>query len=153
MRRLARGLRVLLLAALLGMPALPNQALAQSPESLRGAVADYYERLNNEDPSFADRWRADATSFPRTGALLGPANDRATAAANFNAGLNFNVTLHHLDAVVLGNVGIVTYYTAGTTDYPTGETLEGFYRASIVATWEGNEWRWTHAHLSELQQE
>ena len=69
--------------------------------------------------------------------------------ANFEAGLDFEAVLHHMDTQIFGNTGIVTYYTTGATNYPDGTVLTGTYRASIVAIRQGNQWRWAHLHLSE----
>lgn len=129
-------------------------ALAQDAASLEALVRDWYEKLNNEDTSFfehvIDEENAD---FPRTGSLLdvfdGPIAERQQEL--FDAGLDFDVDIHHLEARVYGDTGVATYYTTGPTTYPNGSVLSGIFRASMIATFQGNRWRVVHIHISPLQ--
>lgn len=127
-------------------------AVAQDAASLEATVTDYYERLNNEDASSADYFLEDAMQFPRTGLVLTAlVDDEAGISEQIESGLDFEVELHHLDARVIGETGIVTYYTTGTTTYPDGVVLRGTFRASAIAVWQDREWRIAHFHLSELK--
>lgn len=141
------------LATLVVGPFLAQSALAQDATSLEAAVSDFYEKLNNEDPTFADYFLAGTYQFPRSGLLLQSNADSASARANMDAGLDFEVVVHHLDAQVFGSTGIATYYTTGPTTYPDGTVLTGTFRGSITAIRQGNQWRWAHVHLSELETE
>ena len=152
MRRTSRVLPAFALATLAVGAVLPRVASAQDSASLEAALVDYYNKLNNEDPAFADYFLPGGDQFPRTGTLIQTnAADPALVRANFEAGLDFNAALHHFGAQIFGDTGIATYYTTGATTYPDGTVLPGTYRASIVAIWQGNQWRWAHLHLSELK--
>ena len=143
-----------ILLATLGLTGLlPPAVEAQSPENLEAAVMDFYAKLNNEDPSYAEYSLPGSFTFPRTGLLLQPSPTPSSAAANQQAGLDFEVQVRHLSTRVFGDTGIATYYTVGSTSYPDGVVLTGSYRGSLVAVWQGNQWRWVHLHLSELKSE
>lgn len=133
--------------------ALAPAVEAQSAESLEAAVVDFYEKLNNEDPSFAEYYLPGTQQFPRTGLLLQPNQGPAEATVTLESGLDFEVQIRHLTTRVFGDTGIVTYYTVGSTTYPDGVVLNGTYRGSLVAVWEGNRWQWAHGHFSELKSE
>ncbi|HUF08737.1 MAG TPA: nuclear transport factor 2 family protein [Rhodothermales bacterium] len=139
-----------LLTAVLAM-LLAAPILAQDAASLEAAVRDFYDKLNDEDPSFADYYLPEADSFPRTGLILGPFPDSVTARENIESGLDFEVELHHLDTRIFEDTGIATYYTTGTTTYPDGVILTGTHRATLVTVWQGGRWRIVHGHLSELK--
>ncbi len=133
---------------------LAPPALAQDAASLEALVVDWYEKLNNEDTSFFDHVIDEENAdFPRTGSLLdvfdGPIAERQQAL--FDAGLDFDVDIHHLEARVYGDTGVATYYTTGPTTYPDGSVLRGIFRASMIATFQGNRWRVVHIHISPLQ--
>ena len=79
-------------------------------------IVDYYDRLNNEDVSFGMYLHEESNTFPRTGGLLDSAPfSAADTQAEFDAGLDFDVELRHLEAHVFGDTGLATYYTEGTT--------------------------------------
>lgn len=140
------------LAALLVIGLSAHSALAQDAASLEATVTDYYEKLNNEDPSSVEHFLSGAMQFPRTGLVLTPiSNDEESIQEQLESGLDFEVELHHLNAQVIGETGIATYYTTGTTTYPDGVILRGTYRASAIAVWQGQQWRIAHFHLSELK--
>ena len=128
---------------------LAQDASAQDAASLEAAVMDYYDKLNNEDVGSSDYFLPDADQFPRTGLVLTALNDDETE--EFESGLDFEVELHHLNATVIGETGIATYYTTGTTTYPDGVVLRGTFRASAIAVWQGRQWRIAHFHLSQLK--
>ncbi len=154
MRRMFREtLRASVLAAVVGSIFLTSVAMAQDAASLEAAGMDFYDKLNNEDPSYADYHLPDTYQFPRTGMLLEPNADTASARAVVDAGLNFEVVVHHLNTQIFGSTGIATYYTTGPTTYPDGTIVKGTFRASITAIGQGNQWRWAHLHLSELETE
>ena len=118
MKRFNQTLLTFSLAILLIGTVLAPAALAQDADDLKAAVMDFYEKLNNEDPGFTAYFMPGGVTFPRTGSLLTPSNtDVNVARANFDAGTNFDVQVHHLDATVHGNSAVVTYYTTGTTTY------------------------------------
>jgi ketosteroid isomerase-like protein len=154
MNRFKKILQTLSLAVLASVTVLMPSALAQDAASLEALVLDWYEKLNNEDASFLNHVIDDETAdFPRTGSLLqvydGP--DVEFQQATFDAGLNFDVQVRHLEARVYGTTGVATYYTTGTTTYPGGTFLSGIFRASVTAVWQGGRWRRVHSHLSPLQ--
>lgn len=140
------------LATLVMSSLMAQDAVAQDAASLEATVRDYYQKLNNEDPSSVEYFLPGANQFPRTGLILTEINnDEATAREQSESGLDFDVELHHLNARVIGDTGIVTYYTTGTTTYPDGVVLKGTYRASAIAVWQGRQWRIAHLHLSQLK--
>ena len=141
------------LATLVIGPFLAQVVLAQDAASLEAAIMDFYDKLNNEDPAFADYFVSGSYQFPRTGMVLQSSVDSAAARVQMDAGLDFEVVVHHLDAQIFGSTGIATYYTTGPTTYPDGTILTGTFRGSITAIREGNQWRWAHVHLSELETE
>ena len=133
---------------------LAPSASAQDAASLEALVTDWYEKLNNEDTSFFDHVIDEENAdFPRTGSLLDvferPNPERQQEL--FDAGLDFDVQLNHLEARVYGDTGVATYYTTGPTTYPDGSVLRGIFRASMIANFQGNRWRVVHIHISPLQ--
>ncbi len=135
------------LAVLVIGTVLAPAVLAQDADDLKAAVLDFYEKLNDEDPSYMDYFLAGSDQFPRTGSLLAP------SPTEILPGLDFEVAVVHLEAKVLGDSAVATYYTTGTTTYPDGITLRGIFRASITAVRQGNQWKWAHIHVSPLQSE
>ena len=151
MRFSFRFSQCLVLAAVTLSTVLAGTTIAQDAASLEAAVVDFYDKLNAEDATYSSYFLPDGYQFPRDGTLLQPNADLATARANFETGLDFEVALHHLDTQVFGDTGVATYYTTGATTYPDGTILTGTFRASITATRQGNQWRWAHLHISELE--
>ncbi len=131
---------------------LTTVAVADDADDVKAAVLQFYEQLNNENPSFTRFFLAGGNTFPRTGSLIQPSNNnRSAAQANFDAGLDFDVAVRHLDAKVYGDAAVATYYTAGTTKYADGSTLQGIFRASMTWAKQGGQWRIVHIHISPLQ--
>ena len=152
MRALSQIVRKTALFILVISTLLTPVARAQDASRLETAVMDFYGKLNSGDPLFASYFLEGSDLFPRTGSLLEPSNtDLSVAGANFNAGLDFDVMVRYLEAKVYGTSGVATYYTTGTTTYEDGTLLQGIFRASILAVREGNQWRWAHLHISQLQ--
>ncbi len=131
---------------------LTTVAMADDVDDVKAAVLEFYEQLNNENPSFTRFFLPGGNSFPRTGSLLQPSNnDRSAAQTNFDAGLDFDVAVRHLDAKVYGDAAVATYYTTGPTKYADGSTLQGSFRASMTWAKQGGQWRIVHIHISPLQ--
>jgi len=143
-----KALTTLLVVGMFLMPA----AMADDVDDVKAAVLDFYEQLNNENPNFTEYFLPGGSSFPRTGSLLQPSNsDRNATQANFDAGLDFDVAVRHLDAKVYGDTAVATYYTTGPTKYEDGSTLQGIFRASMSWAKQGGQWRIVHIHISPLQ--
>jgi len=153
MNKLKKILQTLSLAVLASVTFLVPSAFAQDAASLEALVMDWYEKLNSEDTGYGVYLHDEETLFPRTGSLLegGESFNVEDAQAGFDAGLNFDVQVRHLEAKVYGTTGVATYYTTGPTAYPDGSVLRGVFRASMIATFEGNRWRVVHIHISPLQ--
>jgi hypothetical protein len=133
-----------------GMFLIPA-ALADDADDVKAAVLEFYEQLNNENPGYRTFYVAGGDQFPRTGSLL--QQNQEISATSFADGLDFDVQVHHLNVKVHGNAAVATYYTTGTTTYPSGDVLRGIFRASITAVKQGNQWKFAHLHLSRLESE
>ncbi len=144
-------MKALTTLSVVGMFLMPG-ALADDVDDVKAAVLEFYEQLNNENPSFTGFYLPGGDAFPRTGSLLQPsASVRSAAQANFNAGIDFDVAVRHLDAKVYGDAAVATYYTTGPTKYQDGSTLQGTFRASMTWAKQGGQWRIVHIHISPLQ--
>ncbi len=131
---------------------LTTLAMADDVDDEKAAVLKFYEQLNSEDPAYSDFYLVGGNVFPRTSLLLQPFNvDRRAAKTNFDAGLDFDVQIRHLDAKVYGSAAVVTYYTSGSTKYADGTVLRGVFRASQVWIKQGTDWKYAHGHYSPLQ--
>ena len=135
---------------------LTTPALAQNDvEDVKAAVLEFYTRLNAGDATYISSWHPEATTYARAGGLLGSEvglRTESAVEAAFAAGLEYNVTVRNLEAKVFGgNAAIATYYTGGIVTNPAGGSVEGgSFRATMVWTKEGGEWRIVHLHISPL---
>lgn len=133
----------------------PLAASGQDLEAeLRQAVHELYDDYNEGDAAAVLGRQASVAvgEFPRNGRLRQPRPQTLEEfQANLSDGLSFDRTVHHLDAYVLGEAGLTTFYTTGPTTYPDGSRLDGTYRASIVWVRESGQWKLVHAHISPLE--
>ncbi len=98
--------------------ALTTIASADDTDDVKAAVQAIYEALNKGDANgFTKLILPGSSSFPRTGELLTETNTiedfRSALQSLFDAGLKFNVQVHHLNVKIYGNNAIATYYTIG----------------------------------------
>ena len=152
-----RFIYILMLSA--GCTFLTTGAAADDADDVKAAVGAFYEAINSGNAGDYIKFvTAEGSTFPRTGTLLRIGAGSVEEAKNnlqagFDAGLKFDVRVHHLDAKVYGNAAVSTYYTTGPTTYPDGTVLQGTFRASIVWTKQGGQWKIVHIHVSGLQTE
>ena len=132
---------------------------ADDVDDVKSAVQAFYEALNNGDAEVYFKFTIpEHTHFPRTGGLLTSSTNTSEERTKelqdmFDAGLNFDVQVHHLDVKNHGNMAVSTYYTTGTTTYPDGTVLQGTFRASLVWLKQAGQWKIAHMHISRLETE
>jgi len=68
--------------------------------------------------------------------------------AGFDAGLQLNLDLAHLEVKVYGKAAVVTGYVVGTITNPGGTTSESRAQRTAVLIKEGNDWKEVHVHSS-----
>ena len=133
---------------------LTTPALAQNDAAdVEAALLEMYAQLNASDATYVSFWHPEATTYSRAGGLLGPARTEIAARAAFDAGLEYRVTIGSLDTRIFGgDVAIVTYYTGGLVRNPEGRDVQpgGSFRASMMWTKDGGEWKIVHLHISPL---
>ncbi len=135
---------------------LTTPGLAQNDEAdVNRAVLDFYARLNAADATYISFWHTEATSYARAGGILGSdvgMRSESAIQAAFDAGLEYRVTVGSLETKVFGGISAIsTFYTGGLVRNPTGTNVEGgTFRATMVWTKEGEEWRIVHLHISPL---
>ena len=133
-------------------------SFAADEDDVKTAVQKLYDALNNGDPAgYVNLVLPGYTHFPRSGGLLTGASTseelRKTLQGMFEAGLVFNVRIHHLEVKNHGTTAIATYYTTGPVTYPDGTVLQGTFRASLVWLKQAGQWKIAHMHLSRLETE
>ena len=151
-----------LIAAVCVCFTLCANASAQSAEDdVKETLLSFYQALNSGDAAGVTNLSLlDAVGdFPRTGGLQaatdgdpGTVEEQIQAfQGTLDAGLNFQVAVHHLEAKVYGSTAVATYYTTGTTTYADGTLLQGTFRATAVWVKDGQAWKVAHFHVSPLQ--
>ncbi len=151
---------IYILMVAIGSIFLTTTATAGDVDDVKAAVQAFYEALNSSTVDDFTKFILPAGSgnFPRTGELLDPGaitveDIKNTMQANFDAGLKFELQIHHLDAKVYGNAAVATYYTTGPTTYPNGTVLQGTFRGSLMWIKQSGQWKIAHVHISSLQAE
>ncbi len=136
---------------------LPVTAKADDADDVKSAVEAFYDALNSGDAAGVSKFTSPGSTFPRHGRLLRSQGNttqesrKARLQASFDAGLNYDLRIHHLDVKVHGETSVATYYTTGPTTYSNGTLLQGTFRASLIWLKQGSQWRIVHIHISRLE--
>ena len=134
-----------------------SPAVGDDVADVKSAVQALYDALSNGDAAgYARLILPGQTQFPRTGGLLNSTPRVSEAETKklqglFDAGLKFDVGLHHLDVKTYGNTAVATYYATGPATYPNGTVLQGTFRASLVWLKQAGQWKIVHQHISRLE--
>ncbi len=151
---------ICILMVVIGSMFLTTIATADDVDDVKAAVQAFYEALNSSAVDGFTKFILPGGSgnFPRAGGLLvlggiTVEDIKNTTQAQFDAGLKFELQIHHVDAKVYGNAAVATYYTTGPTTYPNGTVLQGTFRGSLMWIKQSGQWKIAHIHISRLQAE
>lgn len=126
---------------------------AQAAEDeVEAAIRDLYEAINKGDAAATTHhFLPGGDTFGRDGTLLYPHSTTEELQSLYDAGLEYEVYLHHIDGRVYGDAAVATWYTSGHTDSPDGTTFQGTYRASGLWIKRSGQWKAAHFHISRLE--
>ncbi len=123
-------------------------SLAQTAESLSDRIQEHYTAINaGENAAIQSHHLQEFSIFPWNGNALLESGWEETfekMGTNFKFP-NANVTMKHFNAQLYDNVGVATFYLAGTHQDVSGE-----WRVTAVWVWAEGMWKEAHHHESEL---
>ena len=132
---------------------LSNIAWAGDVEDIKKATIEHFATLNAGNvAAHIEHHLKGHTTFGGEGGLF-EINDsleeeKNSLQADFDAGLELNMSVRHLDVKVYGTTAVVTSYVVGTSKAPNGETEQVMTRRTAVLIKQGNKWKEVHLHSS-----
>lgn len=134
-------------------------ARAGDAEDVKASIRALYAAMNRGDVGeWAKGVSPEGSAFARDGGLLdqrrGLQGARGALERNLEAGVQYDLAIHHLDVRIYGGAALATFYRSGSATGPDGTRLfGGIYRVSVIMLKEGGRWKQVHRHLSPLSLE
>ncbi len=136
--------------------AIPMVASGQDlQQELEEALLGWYEDMNSGDAAAVIsrvvpggyQW---GVAFGIVGFLRGTDPPRTVEdwQERFNTGPTYDLRVRMLDAYVVGDAGVTTYYTTGSFTFRNGNGGDANFRASAFWIRQEAEWKVVHLHLS-----